>query len=152
MNCERRGKAGRSDLHYFSCGHSLGNKLEVFAIDAYKFSIAAIDRFTEAAGIHKHLCTRLKCGVVRALDRTGEINAAVQRIATQDSSGTGRGQRIFVVDCRVTDPDDNIAGRQIIDVELLKSRDDLAVFLVYSICAKLIHAQRRLFPALSGVD
>ena len=83
-----------------------------------------------AAARDEHLLSGLEARIRRAHDFAREVDAAIQRVLPQDLAGAGRRERVLVVDARVIHADDDVAGRQRIDLHLLEARGDLALALV----------------------
>ena len=98
MDGERGGIAGGADLHGLHRRHALGNRHEAVAREARVFGIAAIDRLAQPAAVDEDLCAGLEIRVFGADHDTGEVDAAIQRIASQYFAGTRRRERVLVID------------------------------------------------------
>ena len=112
-----------------------GSGITDVAGQAGEFRVAAVLRLGEAAAGDQHLLARRESRVGRGHDLAGEVDAADQRIATQDAALAGRGERVLVVDVGVTDPHHDVARAQVVERDLVETRDDAAVDFVDAECA-----------------
>ena len=127
-------EAGSAERHRLEGAETLGHRNHPLAVQAREFRIAAVMHFGETATGDEHVIAGLVASVGRGLDHAREIDAPDQRVLAQDLAGTGRGERVLVVDVRVHHAHDDLARRQIIERELFKPRDDLLVDFVDAKC------------------
>ena len=88
------------------------------SIRAYS-RVAAVAGFAEAAAGDQHRVAFLELRVGRSDDVPGDVDAADQRERAQDLALAGAGQRVLEVDRGVRGLDDDFAGGEVVDRDIL---------------------------------
>jgi hypothetical protein len=86
--------------------------------------------FRQSAPGDENMITDLMARVARRLDDSRKIDTADERVLSENLSCARRSERIFVVDVRIQNANDDITRGQIVDRQLIESRDDFFVDLV----------------------
>jgi hypothetical protein len=138
-NRKRRGEAGGAELHCLRRAKLGRNVNDGVRGNPCVFRVSAVPRLAESTTIDQHGIAFAEAVIAGGNDRARKIDATNQRIVSQDPALAGRGQRILVIDRRMTDFDDDIAFAQVVNGQLRKTCNDVFVLLVDPECAKFFH-------------
>ena len=97
------------------------------------FGITTITRLAQTAAGDQHRVAFPEAAIARCHDVAGDIDATHEREPAQDPALAGSGKRILEVDRRVGGPDDDLAGREALEGNLL---DAAAITIVVAVDAE----------------
>ena len=149
MDCQRRRKAGGAELHRGVRIQAVRDRHYVFGGDARHAGVATVTHLAHAGTVDQHRLSFVQLGILGRYDDASQIDAADQRIASQDWRSPGRGQRVLVVDCRMADANNDVAFGQVIELEFAKLAADAVAILVDA--KRLKGIRHGICPVLDGL-
>ena len=130
MDGECRCETGCPHRHRLERAKSRWKRDHPLAIESCVLGVTAIMDFRQSAPGDENMITDLMARVARRLDDSRKIDTADERVLSENLSCARRSERIFVVDVRIQNANDDITRGQIVDRQLIESRDDFFVDLV----------------------
>jgi hypothetical protein len=130
QQCERSGENSSPDYHRFAQIQSTGPRDRVRSFEPNVFGITPIARFRQPATSAQHCIAFAELHVGRCDDMASDIDAADQWVCAQDLAHAGARERVLEVDRRVRGLDDDLAGGEIVERDVLDARAMHAIVAV----------------------
>ena len=123
------GEAGCADAHGLLERQTLGQRHDVFGVDAGELRVAAPEGFRSAAAGDGDFVAGLEMRGIGFFDHAGQIDAGNHGKGANHAGLAGDGEAVFVVQAGVGDADQHFASGQRGAFEVLDGNGEVAVFL-----------------------
>jgi hypothetical protein len=134
-----RGEACSSQRHGTECIETGRHGDHGLRADPRELGITTVHGFRKSATRDQHRIPRPVARIGGRLHSAREIDAAHQRITSEDFSRARGRERVLVVDAGVLHVDDDLTRRQRVEPQIFEARGDFSGGLVDAKCLERVH-------------